>query len=303
LTKVIYITGSGRSGSTLLNALLGSVDPVFGVGELARLPQSGWIDGEYCACGLTVNRCLVWAEIREAWCRKTGSDVHDLVAVQGSVERSRYLHRPLFCAGGTQFKKYARLVGTLYDVIAEVSGAGTIIDTSKNPIRAMALARVPTIDLRLIHLVRDVRGVAWSLMKRFAKDARSGVHQSIAGQSPLGSIAHWTLVNLLAEWAMSAMPHESRMRLRYEDLISQPASILDDLGQVADIEVRGAVAKIDSSATITFGHMVAGNRVRMSPGESINPDLEWRQIMDASVQRKLWIAAWPLMRRYGYALR
>jgi len=303
LVKVIYITGSGRSGSTLLSALLGPASSAIGVGELAKLPHSGWIDGEYCACGLTVNCCPLWSEIREVWCRKTGAEVHDLAQVQLAVERSRHLYRLVFGAGRNHFAEYGRLVGGVYDAIAEVSGAEIIIDASKNPLRALALNRIPTIDLRLIHLVRDVRGVAWSLMKRFAKDARSGVHQSIAGQSPLGSTAQWSLVNLMAEWAMSAMPHESRMRLRYEDLISRPASILDNLGQIADLEVREAVAKIDSSATITFGHMVAGNRVRMSPGESIKPDLEWRQVMDASVQRKLWIAAWPLMRRYGYALR
>src|SRR3712207_8630396 len=46
-----------------------------------------------------------------------------------------------------------------------VSGKPVIVDSSKSPARALALGMVPGIDLYVVHLVRDGRGVATSLRK------------------------------------------------------------------------------------------------------------------------------------------
>jgi hypothetical protein len=232
----------------------------------------------------------------------TGSDVRELARVQAAVERSRYLYRPILGVGRSHIAKYGRLVGAVYDAIAEVSGAKIIVDSSKNPLRALALTRVPCIDLRLIHLVRDVRGVAWSLTKRFEKDTKSGVQQNISGRSSLASMAHWSRVNLFSEIAMAAMHGHSRMRVRYEDLMLRPNGTLHELAEIIDIGVQDVVDEGDRTVPISFGHMVAGNRIRMKPTVSISPDFEWRKIMDDRVQRRLWAVAWPFMRRYDYAM-
>ena len=44
--KILYITGWGRSGSTILSMLLGQLDGFFLTGEMYQLWQSGFIDNE-----------------------------------------------------------------------------------------------------------------------------------------------------------------------------------------------------------------------------------------------------------------
>lgn len=299
MTKVIYIAGCGRSGSTLLNAMLGSLDDTIGVGELVKLPQSGWTNGEYCACGETVNRCNLWREVRHDWSARTGSSVTELVSAQLAMERSWSWHRPVLGIGRRQIDAYSRLIGALYAAIAAASGKSTIVDASKNPLRAIALTRVESIDVRLVHLVRDLRGVAWSLAKRFDQDSKSGVHQDIAGRSPLKSLTHWSRINLFSEIAMSVVGRKGT-RVRYEDLMSAPARTIDSIGEVCGIDVGAAIESIEGGGSFTFGHMAAGNRIRMQSAISVRPDFEWQSGMSVPEQRRLWRFGWPFMRRYNY---
>ncbi len=64
-----------------------------------------------------------------------------------------------------RFARYAEYTGALFNAIADLSGADVIVDSSKSPARALALSRTPGLDVRMLHLVRDVRGVAYSLRK------------------------------------------------------------------------------------------------------------------------------------------
>ena len=60
---VLYIAGSGRSGSTLLASVLGSVDGVFNAGELRYVWERGLADGALCACRKPVIECPVWTDV------------------------------------------------------------------------------------------------------------------------------------------------------------------------------------------------------------------------------------------------
>ena len=66
-TRVIYIMGAGRSGSTVLDTVLGNHPDIVSVGELANLHRFGWTNGEYCACGLRGNTCGFWSAVRGQW--------------------------------------------------------------------------------------------------------------------------------------------------------------------------------------------------------------------------------------------
>lgn len=58
---------------------------------------------------------------------------------------------------------YRALLGHLYRAIRRVTGARVVVDSSKNASYARILADTPGIRLRILHLVRDSRGVAYSL--------------------------------------------------------------------------------------------------------------------------------------------
>ena len=59
-TVVLYIAGTGRSGSTLLASILGEVEGVFAAGEVRYLWQRGLAERRLCGCGVPVRDCPVW---------------------------------------------------------------------------------------------------------------------------------------------------------------------------------------------------------------------------------------------------
>ncbi len=54
----------------------------------------------------------------------------------------------------------------LYRAIANVADADYVVDSSKAPAYAIILSRMRNVDIRLLHMVRDVRGVAYSATKK-----------------------------------------------------------------------------------------------------------------------------------------
>src|SRR4028119_1802817 len=70
----------------------------------------------------------------------------------------------------------------LYRAIQRVSGAGVIVDSSKRFSYAVLLSLLPFGDLRVVHLVRDSRAVAYS----WARSSESTVGRRLRSQG-------WTL--------------------------------------------------------------------------------------------------------------
>ena len=65
MPRMIYIMGTARSGSTILEILLGKGKGVFGAGELAHLIADGFIKDADCSCDHPVSECIVRSSIKE----------------------------------------------------------------------------------------------------------------------------------------------------------------------------------------------------------------------------------------------
>src|SRR5215472_10332799 len=87
---VIYIAGSGRSGSTLLERALGELPGVVNVGELMDLFRRTVAHGERCGCGQSFADCPFWAGVGkrafDGWADDRIAAVHQL---QARVARQR----------------------------------------------------------------------------------------------------------------------------------------------------------------------------------------------------------------------
>ena len=60
---VLFIAGFGRSGSTLLDRLLGSTPGVHSGGELAAIWTHGLVDDRLCSCGAPFSGCPFWRAV------------------------------------------------------------------------------------------------------------------------------------------------------------------------------------------------------------------------------------------------
>src|SRR5689334_1414693 len=164
---VLYVCGMPRSGSTLLDLMLGQFVGHCDVGELFYLWQSGVERNFRCACGQHFDECPFWGEVgRQAYGGWANIDVQQVRALQRRVDATGKV--PLIVGSRVtpgfrqDLERYTALITKLYRAIAQVSGAKVVVDSTKRPSLAYILARAPEIDLRLVHILRDPRGVAYS---------------------------------------------------------------------------------------------------------------------------------------------
>ena len=301
--KVIYIMGASRSGSTMLNTVLGNHPHIESVGELTNLPRSGWINGEYCACGKRGNVCSFWSNVREEWVKRIGiDDVEGYLALQNIFERFRHWPRLLKerYKLSLQFQTYIKHTHAVLEAICEVSGKSIIVDSSKNPMRAFALSIMPGIDLYLIHLVRDGRGVVWSLKKAYRKDEVQGIQKDLKASPIWMTTALWIVANLQSEWVKSQLEVRKSIQVRYEDFMANPMVILDKVRKLTACDFGEMAEIVSAGGTMAVGHTIAGNRLRMVGSVKLQLDTEWRDKMPEEEQQMVWIMAGWLMSRYEY---
>jgi len=303
--KVIYIMGAARSGSTLLDAVLGSGRDIVATGELVNLPRAGWVNGEYCSCGLGGKKCPFWSEIRERWEHANiGVSPSEYMALQAKVERIRFLPRLIMMQRKPShtFRRYAACTRSLYEAIQSVAGKGVIVDSSKNPARALALSMVPGIDLRLVHLVRDGRGVVWSHLKAFEMDGQAGLQRRLHPVASWKSSLYWLINNMVADIVLK-VTRKNGLRgcnIRYEDFVSDPEAALKSIGATTGMDFTQLAGEIRDGRELREYHAIAGNRMRMARNMRIEPDLEWHQCLPIFDKVVFWALAGILARKYGY---
>ncbi len=308
--RVIYIMGAGRSGSTLLDTVLASHPEVVGVGELVNLHSAGWSSNEVCACGKLGTECGFWTRVREAWQRRCPeSTVAGYVALQKKFELFRWFGvRNIFCllrqqfARTDDFRAYLCQTEGLYRAIAEASGKSIIVDSSKSPVRGALLAHLSGIDLRLVHLVRDARAVAWSRKKSLEADKKQGVQTAIKARPVWYSVGYWAFINILS-MIVCLFRRSRSLRTRYEDFVSQPQPQMERISHIVGLDYSAAVKALLSGDPIRVEHPIAGNRMRMNGSVILKPDWEWMNRLPAHDRTICWLTGGWLLLAYRYGWR
>ncbi|MFI5285587.1 MAG: sulfotransferase [Candidatus Dormibacteria bacterium] len=310
-TVVLYIAGTGRSGSTVLANILGEVDGVFAAGEVRYLWQRGLKEGRLCGCGLPVRECPVWSRVLATAGQL--DDAERVDAIVSMLQRTgRIRNLPGVLAGSVvprldpaeshALAPARDALGDLYAAIAGVTGCRVIVDSSKLPAYANVLAATPGIDLRVVHLIRDPRGAAysWSSRKTLA-DGATRSHMEQIG--PAKSAVLWDVWNFAGGVLFKGSP-DRYLRLRYEDFVSDPpGSIRTILGMVGMEDAELPFINGHEART-TPNHSVAGNPDRLRHGViTLRSDDRWRHAMKPRNRRLVSTLASPLLLRYGYPLR
>jgi len=296
--KVIYILGSGRSGSTVLDMALGSMPGAVSTGELANLYVKTDFDQEYCSCGNLLASCGFWRQVLAEQKRHPDFSQQRYASLQQRYERLRSVSRLLSSRieKDSDFQWYLRASALLFRTIRDAAGAAAVVDSSKSPARALALSYSPEIELVPIHLVIDPRSVVWSLQREWTVDAKAGIQHPMKPVSVVSATTAWLATNWTSERIKRRFPQA--LLLRYEDFVAEPAA---------------AVARILSAAAISSAkdlfpaelqpnqlHLLAGNRVRRQHKVVIRRDRAWIQEMPAGKKRLVRLLASPLMSKYGY---
>lgn len=304
--QVRYIGGFGRSGSTMLDLMLGQAPGVFSAGEVREIWRSGLVENRPCGCEQPFRDCSFWQAVGDAgfggWDRVPLADV---LRLRYSLDRPwSFPAQPLSGMVGSLQSRIQEYTGTLerlYRAIAEVSGASMIVDSSNLPSHAFLLRRMPAIELRVIHLVRDSRAVAWSWQKRVEKRRSDGTSGYLPRYGPAGSSLRWMYYNGLTQSLRRlGVPYHL---VRYEDLVLNPYQVTAGLLGQAGLTGEAAQPSYieDHRVRLKPNHTVEGNPMRFVTGHlDLRADQAWQRQMPLRDQRLVTALTLPLLRAYGY---
>lgn len=311
--QVVYIAGYGRSGSTVLDIILGNHPDVFGAGELNMLLPDLAGDGA-CSCGQPYRDCDVWkpvlAEAERAFPRLSDS------TFVGDIYRSEATSG-LWARGGERCR-VNRLAGDfwrqLYQLVGNSTDSPIIVDSSKtarfSSRRIRRLASEAGLDVKVLHLTRDPRAVAYSEQRRGNNDRLESGWGGAGFGGSIRPIIGWVMANLAVDVHRLRLRGLPVLHVRYEDLASNSAETVTAIADFLALDPKPLLARIDSGAGFDPGHGVRGNRLRRKPtdGGSAGPeaiqlryDTDWLDNVDRPLRLVALIAA-PLARRYGYQL-
>ena len=146
----------------------------------------------------------------------------------------------------------------VFEIIRETLGVATVADSSKSYLKGIALYAHAPENVRILLLTRDGRGGLWSHMKR-------GVPRHRA-------IREWRnqytrALPLLARH----VPAERLLRVRYEDLTSEPARELARICKFVGVPFEPAMLEFRDHVH----HATNGNDIRLRGSSELEPDVQW----------------------------
>jgi hypothetical protein len=302
--KVLYIAGWQRSGSTVLANILGEIEGFFSTGELYYLWDYVWFRDIRCGCGAGFSDCEVWREVvRRAFGGRDGVDAARMRRQARSVARTRHL--PLLMLPGVRrvvtraHGDYLAELARLYHAIRATTGCRFVVDSSKWPSYGYLLGTTPSVELYVVHLVRDPRAVARSWMSRKLLPDRE--EPEYMYRSPVNSSLRWTAWNLASEafWRRT----DRYLLLRYEDFLDRPREAVNRILDMVGEPPTAVPFVSDRVVELGVNHTVSGNPNRFDVGR-----VELRPAADGAQLRNRDLAAVaagtaPLLRRYGYRMR
>lgn len=305
MTNVVYIMGHGYSGSTLLTFLLGTHPRIATIGELGIAPLTkGRTQPEQylCSCKAPIRECDFWQRVKaemagrghdfDIWdadleFRAPGGGVADVLlrAVQRGpvLETVRDIGLRVVPRARQEMHRVLSRIESLIESVLKIKGSSTFLDSSKRPERAIFMRRIPSLDMRVIHLVRDGRAVSWSNMKNL-------------GLSPEEAARSWVADNTCAEHARRCFPKDRWMTLRYEDLCAAPDAVLTKIHSFAGLPVTNGFHHFRNG-----DHHIIGNRMRLSSTSEIRIDESWKQALKPEQMAVIEPYVGDLNRKYGYS--
>lgn len=322
MLRLAYILAASHSGSTLLTMLLNSHPDVATIGELAP----GHIEagpGYRCSCGQRIRECSFWRWVAS---RARAEGLHFSIENFGTAFRMpesyiatrllRPLHRgpalefvrdaglAFFSSWPRKSRQIVRANEILVDTIMEYYHARVFLDKGNIGLRLKYLLRTPSLEVKVIRLIRDGRAVALTYMDPggFA-DARdpnrrgggSGGMREDERLSMAQAAHQWRRSNEEAEHALQRLNRSQWIKVRYEELCASPDITLGRLFTFLGLDPANRITDFRS-----VEHHVVGNGMRLDTTSEIRLDERWKEHLTKNDLRMFDQVAGRMNRHYGY---
>jgi hypothetical protein len=269
--KIIYIAGAGHSGSTLLNLLIGSGSNTISVGELKRLKivsQEKKEKGKrranasfICDCGVKLKECKLWGKVLKE------IDEDKLIPYSTTMkEKKELLMRILFNIKKEipKYKENEKLYAAIIKNAKKIKNKDVeiVIDSSKDLKHLAYLNELENVDLKVIHLIRDGRGVINSYKK--------------LGKNCIKSYWYWLETNFFIKRFLKKYMEKRYMILSYEKFVENPEKYLDRINKSfgTEVDIENYIKETNAGQH----HNFAGNWMRRKEIKKIKYDQSWKRM-------------------------
>jgi len=320
---LVYLLAASHSGSTLLAMLLNSHNEICTVGELKATSLGDPLQYR-CSCGSLIRECSFWLGISQDMAAR--GFVYDVTCAGTDIRTGMSppvlkLLKPLYRGSFLETLRDGALTifpcwrqglpeilarnRALIESVAVRSGKRFIVDSSKIGIRLKYLLRIPELEISVIRLIRDGRGVALTYVDpaRFA-DARdpslrgggSGRDRSGERLSLAAAAREWRRSNEEAEALLARLPTSQWLEVRYEELCRRPKEILREIAGFLKLDPNDFAVDFRS-----VEHHVVGNGMRLDSTSEISLDERWRGEFSARDLVLFEIVAGVTNKKLGYS--
>ena len=259
-TKIIYIAGLGHSGSTFLQFLLASKANLVGLGEINQLATNNSLDSSLlCSCGANIGECEIWGKMCQF----------------DKIDTSLWYEK----LANLLLEKYPQTDGWI-DSSKQIKGISSWVEVKKkNDIK----------DIRVLFLVRDVRGWCISQQKNCAR-------KNLPQRSLLFYAGSWW--NYQRQTLKKLKELELNYKIvSYENLVFKTESVLDDIFRFLELTPKDKTML--ESPWEEMVHDVLGNRMKNNHKARlyITYDDSWHRSAKVNLLVRLLIPVWNLNKK------
>ncbi len=299
--RILYVGGYVRSGTTIVDMLLGMNTATFAVGEINIFFQqvTRTNDPAKCSCGHTLRECPFWSEVLARF----QAALPDISLHQANLITRKVETFPERLRDASHYwDDYVKIWRVMIDAVAEISGASIIVDSSKTGrhslCRPLSLEQAG-FDVSLLQMMRDPRAVTWSKLRREIGKGR------LHGRLPILAAAafsgfHWSLTNLSTGWRYGDQKTLPYYELHYEEFIDDPVGKLREIEQAFQLDLSRTIEVIETDAEVENGHLSSGNELRMQSALHLRKlPPTWKTALPPSAKLGVLVSA-PAAHHYHY---
>ncbi len=253
--------GAGRSGTTLLDTILGNNPGIFSAGELNRFPK-------YYGTPLLVEddspTARFWGSFKSKFPVEMQADrFRTMHQICHSFEYHSNFYKLWVPVGRRQLPAYQEYLKNFFTYLQSLTDAPVIVDSSKYPLRGYYLARFLPVEVTFIYIRRNPMDVVRSFAKK-------GIEQPSQGW--LSANIYMFIVNSLCLAILRLLNRNHKMvSIRYHDLVADPETTLTVIGKALDIKLDQSIHLARSGGPFQKGMLFDGNRIRLEKEIRLHP--------------------------------
>lgn len=273
MTPFPFVVGCGRSGTTLVRAILDSHP------DLCVAPESHFITGFYrrlpmfeTGAGLDTEKLLTMLMQRD-WYRRW--DLHDEVVWDAYAEQ-----RPA---------DFASLVRLVFATYAKLQGKPRYADKTPPYVQHIPLLASLFPESRFVHIIRDGRDVALSF-----------VDQPFGPASVVEAAMMWDQRVRAGRTGGTLLGSDRYMEVRYEDLVAEPQAAAERIAAFVEVPFDDGMLRYferaDQVVRATV-HSASHTNVSRPPTKGLR---DWRTKMSTRDRQFFDVVAGDLLDELGY---